>query len=163
MEIDIIDYTEAQLAALTAGQLQQVLSAQKKKNALLAALDKKIAAAKAEVIGNGTFHSDFWESMKADMKVECDAEIEALREGLLFYLHYAVQASDSEIRQNGYEVDYSLSVTERYQQVKAYYESEYEDPQARFDAFQNDKIAETYLGELYYTLYDVIRAQAEAV
>lgn len=160
MELDIIEYTEGQLAVLSAGQIQQVITAQKKKNELLANLPKKLSKLKAELIGNGTFHSDLWQLKKEEMALVTEQEIEMLREGLLTYLHYAVKPKDEEIVSAPYEVDYSLSVAERYQQVKEYYESDYEDAQLRFEAFQNDEVAEKYLGELYYTLYDYFYMQA---
>lgn len=159
MTIDIINYNEAQFAALTAGQLQQVLSAQKKKNAMIRDFSKKLAAAKAEVISNGMFHSDFWRLKKAEMQAEHQKDLDELREGLLFYLHYAVKKDGASV---GYELDYSLSVEERYAQVKAYYVEEYEDVELRFTAFDNDPIAETYLCEMYYALYDEFYLAAKA-
>lgn len=162
MVIDIISYTEAQYAALTAGQLQQVISAQKKKNALEREFSKKLAAKKAELIGNGMMHSELWDSVISDMYEEHQTELDTLREGLLLYLHYAVKPSDSEAMTSGYDLDYSLSPEERYELVKNYFETEYEDTQARFSAFKNDQNAEKYLGELYATLYDYFYAQANS-
>ena len=94
------------------------------------------------------------------MTLQTKQEIETLREGLLMYLHYTVKPKEEEVISTPYDVDYSLSVTERYYQVKEYYESDYEDAQNRFEAFQNDEVAEKYLGELYYTLYDYFYIQA---
>lgn len=162
MVIDIISYTDAQYAALTAGQLQQVISAQKKKNALAREYPKKLAAKKAELIENGLLHSDLWKKVIADMREEYETELKELREGLLTYLRFAVKPSENESLSSGYDLDYSLSIEERYAQVKTYFETEYEDVNLRFLAFKNDQNAEKYLGELYATLYDYFYAQANA-
>lgn len=162
MVIDIISYTDAQYAALTAGQLQQVISAQKKKNALMREYPKKVAAKKAELIENGAVHSDLWKEVFADMREEYETELNELREGLLTYLRYAVKPSEGDATTSGYDLDYSLSIEERYAQVKKYFEEEYEDANLRFIAFKNDQNAEKYLGELYGTLYDYFYAQANS-
>lgn len=161
MTIDIIDYTSEQLAALTAGQLQQILSAQKRKNALEKAFVQKVATAKAEAIQNGILHSDAWALTKAAMLEEHEEELRLLREGLLFYLQYAVKPNETQANFCPYKLDYSLDIIERYNYVKGYYETEHPDAGLRFEAFKNDKYAKTYLGETYYSLYDVFRLQAE--
>ena len=161
MEIDIIEYTDEQLAALSAGQLQQVISAHKKKVALELALEKKLAEKRAELIDNGMLHTSLWTALKNELLAECDRDLAQLREGLLLYLHYSVKPKESEILMCPYELDYSLALTDRYLLVKAYYEKEFTDPWARFEAFKHDKIAVTYLGQMYESLYDVFRFAAE--
>lgn len=161
MEIDVIDYNEKQLAALSAGQLQQVISAQKKKRALEAAMQKKLSEKRVELIENGMLHSDLWERTKETIANEYSEDLKELREGLLLYLHYSVKPKESEIILAPYQLDYSLSETERYLQVKEYYDTEYTDDWARFEAFKNDQYAVTYLGEMYYTLYEVYRYEYE--
>lgn len=161
MEIDIIEYTDEQFAALSAGQLQQVISAQKKKVELELNFEKKLAEKRAEFVDNGMLHTSLWRRLKHELLVECDREIAQLREGLLLYLHYTVKPKESEILTCPYELDYSLSLTDRYLLVKAYYDKEFTDPWARFEAFKHDDIAVTYLGQMYASLYDVFRFEAE--
>jgi hypothetical protein len=161
MKIDVIDYNEKQLAALSAGQVQQVISAQKKKRAMEVAMRKKLSEKRAELIENGMLHSDLWQTEKETIVHAYQEDLQELREGLLLYLHYAVKPPEAEIISAPYRLDYSLSVTERYLQVKEYYDTEYTDDWARFEAFQNDQYAVTYLGEMYYTLYDVYRYEYE--
>ncbi len=161
MEIDIIDYTDEQLAILSAGQLQQVITAQKKKKALGAAMKKALSEKRAELIDQGIFHSDLWGDLKLGIMEDYENQINELREGLLLYLHYSVKLDESLAILCPYKLDYSLSLTERYKQVKAYYDEEYTDNWARYSAFQNDKYAVTYLGEMYYTLYEVFRYEYE--
>ena len=57
MEIDIIDYTNAQLAMLTEEQLREVQEAQLKKNRLLRELAEKLKEEKRRLINNGMFLS----------------------------------------------------------------------------------------------------------
>ena len=161
MKIDVIDYNERQLAALSAGQIQQVINAQKKKRALEAAMRKKLSEKRAELIENGMLHSDLWEKAKETITDAYNEDLKELREGLLLYLHYAVKPSDAEMVSAPYRLDYSLAVTDRYLQVKEYYDTEYSDDWARFEAFKNDPYAVTYLGEMYYTLYEVYRYEYE--
>ena len=161
MEIDVIDYNERQLAALSAGQIQQVITAQKKKRALEAAMQKKLSEKRVELIENGMLHSDLWEKAKERIADEYNEDLKELREGLLLYLHYSVKPTDAEMVSAPYRLDYSLSETERYLQVKEYYDTAYTDDWARFEAFQNDQYAVIYLGEMYYTLYEVYRYEYE--
>ena len=50
--------------------------------------------------------------------------------------------------------DYSLTLEERVQTVKNYYESKYSDASERFTAFKADTTAPSYLGEYYSAVYD---------
>lgn len=158
MDIDVISYTDAQYALLTPGQMQKIISAQKKKNALEREFAKKLAAKKAELVENGMLHSDLWESAIAEMQAEHQAELTDLREGLRTYLHFVVKPEG--LGNSAYELDYSLTESERFYFVKEYYETTYADAKERFTVFQKDKIAEMYLGELYLSLYDYFYIQA---
>ena len=161
MKIDVIAYNDEQLAVLGAGQLQQVITAQKKKEALGVEMQKKLSEKRAELIDKGMFHSDLWEDYKVNIVADYKKELEQLREGLLLYLHYTVKPKESEIILCPYRLDYSLSLVERYTQVKGYYDTEYTEALARYEAFKNDKYAVGYLGEMYYTLYEVYRYEYE--
>ena len=163
MEIDIISYTDAQFAKLTDEQLLQVKSAQQKKNDLTAKLAKKTAQEKHRLIDNGTFRSGMWELICQELQAEYEAEVNQIREALLFYLRFAVKPENSETESAPYEVDYSLSDTERFNVVKTYYETTYTNGAERFRVFQDDEIAAQYLGELYAPLYDYFLESAEGV
>ena len=121
MEIDVIAYNDEQLATLSAGQLQQVINAQKKKDALGIEMQKKLSEKRVELIEKGLFHSDLWESLKVSIVADYKKELSELREGLLLYLHYTVKPKESEIILCPYRLDYSLSLVERYAQVKGYH------------------------------------------
>ena len=106
---------------------------------------------------NGTFISDIWEKFCEEKRRAYEAEVEAIRKGLLFMLRF-VQRPEGQTAL--YTVDYSLTVEERYAIVKAYYETAYPDPKERWDVFYKDEVAKAYLGEYYLTLYHYLKIQA---
>ncbi len=153
MEIDIISYTDAQFAALSAEQLLEVKSAQLKKNRVDLRLEEDMLNERHRLLENGTFLSQIWELYCQKLQAEHDAEVEAVREALLFYLRYTVKP-ESSVSGAPYPLDYSLSYEERYRVVRDYYEGTYQTGKERFDAFEKDTVAISYLGELYKPLYD---------
>ncbi len=156
MVIDIISYTPAQFAVLNDEQILKIQSAQIKKNRLQAALDEDLKKEKFKLVKNGTFLSTTWSSIQSKLQAEYNAEVENIRDGLLFYLQYSGQV---EVENVPYTVDYSLSPSERYEIVKGYYEGNYSTGAARAEAYRQDPIARQYLGEYYAPLYDYFLAQ----
>ena len=152
MEIDIIKYQKDQYASLNSEQLLEVKKAQATKNRLLRRLNEKKLAEKYRLVKAGIFHSKIWEKLCEALQAEYDAEVEILREGLLFYLQYSGQESSTNTSV-GYTVDYSLSIADRVTLVKAYYVDTYSDPNDRFMAFKKDIVAPRYLCEAYSALY----------
>lgn len=152
MEIDIIKYQTDQYASLNSEQLLEVKKAQATKNRLLRRLNEKKLAEKYRLVKAGIFHSKIWEKLCEALQAEYDAEVEILREGLLFYLQYSGQESSTNTSV-GYTVDYSLSIAERVAVVKMYYLTTYSDPNKRFYAFRDDPVAPKYLCESYSALY----------
>ena len=149
MTIDVINYTEEQFAKLNSEQLLQVSKVQTSKNRLLRRLEEKKLSEKYRLVKAGIFRSGIWEKICERLQNEYDAEVEMLRDGLLFYLQYSGQQQGGV----GYTVDYSLSVADRTVIVKEYYIRTYDDVNERFEAFKNDPIAPSYLCEAYSALY----------
>ena len=160
MTIDIITYTDTQFSELSDEQLLEVRSAQLKKNKLTESLAKALQAEKERLVKNGVFTSNIWELLKIKLTEECEAEITALREGLLFYLRFSSHATTEEEENSPYVVDYSLSYEDRLTIVKNYYEATYADPVVRYDEFLADPVVKQYLGELYAPLHDVFYVAA---
>lgn len=159
--IDIIEFTKVQFALLSKGQLQTVRTAQQKKNRLYRQLQEKLRKEKHKLVKNGVFHSGLYDLTKERLTEEYEREVELIKECLLFYLHYSMKANQSDISSMNYEVDYSLPMEERLRIVKSFYESEYgNDYTGLLAAFQSDKVAPQYLGELYAALYDYFYEQA---
>lgn len=154
MVIDIISYTDEQFAALSEEQILEVKEAQLKKNKLYLKLEENLQKEKAKLSSNGILRSELWTLLHDEMWAQYEAEVELLREGLLFYLRFSSKPSDAEEETTPYEVNYALSDTERFNIVKTYYETAYTDGTERFEAFKADKVAPQYLGELYAPLYD---------
>ena len=149
MTIDVINYTDEQFAKLNSEQLMEVRKVQTAKNRLLRRLEEEKLAEKYRLIKAGIFRSQIWENLCNRLQDAYDAEVEMLREGLLFYLQYSGQHESGV----GYTVDYSLSVVDRTVLVKEYYLRTYDDPNVRFETFKNDPIAPSYLCEAYSSLY----------
>ncbi len=151
MEIDIISYTPSQFSVLNSEQLLQVQEAQMKKNALLQKLEQELQKEKEKLIENSMLHTGIWARVEQKLRSECEEEIAWVRDTLLFYLQY----SGAEEQANApYNVDYTLSTSERLEIVKAYYYETYSDPLERLNAYAKDEVAMQYLGEVYSLLYD---------
>ena len=151
MDIDIISYTPAQFSLLTDEQLLQVKEAQVKKNELLRGLEERLQKEKERLVENCMLHAGIWAKLEEKLRAECDDEVAWVRDTLLFYLRY----SGAESMLNApYEVDFSLSETERLNIVKTYYLETYSDPLERLTAYEKDEVAMKYLGEMYSALYD---------
>ena len=157
MEIDIISYTDAQYAMLSVEQLLEVRSAQQKKNRLTEQLEEDIRKAEENLIDNGTYVSTMRASIVEKLQAQYEAEVEIIRDGLLFFLKFSSKPDPSAAP---YTVDYALRLEERLAIVKSYYESTYANGTELFAAFKEDKVAVQYLGELYAPLYDYFLAAA---
>ena len=152
MNIDIITYEDVQFAQLTEEQLNAVKEAQMKKNRLDKKLQEDIAAAKCKYVKNGVYLSDLHMHTTLRLQEEHKREVDWIREGLLFYLRFAVKAEGT----YGYPLDYSSSMENRYIQVRDYYTATYSDPNERIERFEADTVAAKYLGEYYQTLYSYL-------
>lgn len=154
MTIDIISYTEEQYAELSAEQLLKVQEAQNRKERLEMRLEEDIQKAKEKLVKNGVFNSGIFNLLQAKLQEEYEREVDLIRDGLLFYLRYSMRPAEAGTEDAPYTVNYALSDLERYTIVKEYYETTYTDGKERFEAFKADKVAPSYLGELYAPLYD---------
>lgn len=157
MTFDILDYTDEQLEKLTTIQMQLLRTAQKKKNELVRGMEQDLKMFRMLIMGNGTSVSNLYELKKAELQAELDYQIEALKEQLIYSLELnePVPDADSDQEKVGYIVDYSLSYTDRYNIVRAYYLA-IENPVERMNLYTNDDVAKRYLGSYYSTLYNVL-------
>ncbi len=163
MVIDIISYTDEQFAALSLSKIEEVRSAQLKKNALEAKLAKELETLKRKLIDQGIYHSSILEKKTTELTTACENEVEIIRESLLFYLQFVRDEGDAGSQSEiPYPVDYSLSEEDRMIAVRSYYETTYTVAAERFNAFKKDEFARSYLGELYAPLYHYFEAQVTA-
>ena len=160
MIIDIISYTDEQYANLTATQLQEIREAQSQKNYLERQLRDRIQKEKDKLIKNGIFNSKLFEQTQLALETDYNADVNLVREGLLFYLRYSMRPEGTVEGDAPYTINYALSEEERLLIVKNYYETTYADGRELFAAFLQDKIAPLYLGELYPPLYDHFKVGA---
>lgn len=152
MEIDIISFTDEQFALLNETQVQEVENVQIKKNRLTLALAENKRKEKYRLLKNGIWRSGVYQKICDALDDRYDAEVEALRDGLLFYLRFSTRSEDASSAP--YTVDYSLDYPARYNIVKDYYESTYSTRQERLDALNADAVALAYLGEYFMVLYN---------
>ncbi|MBQ8428067.1 MAG: hypothetical protein IJX18_02300 [Clostridia bacterium] len=157
MEIDIISFTDGQFARLTDEQLIEVKEVQLKKNKLLRNLEKAKSEEKYRLLKNGVLSGSSYQKVCDELQTAYDEEVENLRDGLLFYLRFSLRPQEEV--ETPYLVDYSLTYEERIQIVRTYYETTYEDAEARLDAFTKDEVALDYLGEYYAPLYEIYYAE----
>lgn len=157
MTIDVINYTDAQLAALSEEQLLEVKSVQQQKNKLTVKLAEKKREEKFRLLEAGTFRSAIYQKLCEALDEEYEREVEALHDGLTFYLRFTAVSDESV----AYTVDYSLDYAKRYEIVKAYYDGTYANAVEKFAAFKRDTVATKYLGEVYAPLYNLYASAAE--
>ena len=160
MNIDIISYTDAQYAALTAEQLLEVQEAQLKKNRLDLKLEEEKLKEKHRLLSGGVFLSRVWELYCEKLQAEYETEVENIRESLLFYLRFSARPDGGET-DAPYEINYAYPIEERLAIVREYYEQTYNNGKERFAAFKEDKVAVQYLGELYAPLYEYYLGQSK--
>ena len=153
MNIDVITLTDAQFALLSEDQIDKVRAAQIKKRALEEKLAEEKKKRKYALARAGIFRSCVYEKICEELTEAYDKKVTALREGLLFYLQFCAKPERAGGTSEPY-ADYSLSLQERVQVVKNYYENKYSSASERFTAFKADKTAPSYLGEYYSDVYD---------
>ncbi len=161
MTIDIISYTPEQYAVLSSKALEEIRTAQRKKDALKAALNKRLETEKQKMIDRGCYLSNVWSRLCDELQTAYEKEVEIVRDNLLFFLHYAddVYSQGAGGANAPYPVDYSLSVEDRVLILKEYYTSTYTDATVRFNAFNADTFARSYLEELYASLWHYFEYQ----
>jgi len=159
MVIDVISFTDEQFASLSEEQILEVKSVQLKVNKLRVQAEELTRKMKFKLLKNGVGRSSALAEYELRETKRIEQEIDALREGLLFYLRFAAKPETGGT-QPPYTVDYSLTYEERYEIVKAYYDATYTNAGERYQALRADEVAKVYLGELYLTLHDLYKYQA---
>lgn len=154
MTIDIIDYKEEQYAELSDAQILEIRDAQKKKNARILKMYEQMRALERKAVDNGMLYSSSFSLQLQDVQDSCEIEVMQIRDELIFYLQFASRLEPS--TESGYPLDYSLTLDERYLVLRDYYLDMYSDPSERYEEFQKDKVAKTYLCERYSVLLDYL-------
>lgn len=158
MTIDIIAFTDEQIAGLSPEQVEEIRNAQLKKNRLTEALEKNKEKEKYKLVKRGIYRSGIFQKICESLENSYQRDVEDIREGLLFYLRFT---SKSEGQTDApYEVNYSFTYEERYNVVKGYYDNAFPTDLERFEKFAKDKIAVGYLGEYHAVLYDYYAIRA---
>lgn len=155
MIFDILQYSDEELEKLSVIQMQLLRTAQRKKDELTHSLERDIEDFKAKLLANDMYSSNLLDHKTRILKKEYDYRVDILREQLVYNMKLNEPYPGEGSEEAGYIVDYSLTYTERYKIVKAYYLA-IEDPVERMNLYRNDDVARRYLGEYYTTLYNVL-------
>lgn len=159
MTIDIIDLTDPDYADLNAVQLSMVRVAQGKKNEILARAQEEKTQLQNQLIANNFARSSVFEYAQDRIDEEAEAEVDVVREDLLYQLAYESLGSEgNEMGPYRYpeNPNYNLTASQRFLVVRNYYMDVTDDPDARLQSYAMDSLARTYLGEFYATLYDLL-------
>lgn len=121
--------------------------------------------ARAAASARRTARSSILEKILADLKEKLDAAVADIRRQLEEDLEDLYAGEEGSGPSSGidpgeapYEVDYTLPMSERYAEVKAYYLA-YEDKEEALADYREDKIAEDYLGVYYNYLLQLLMTQ----
>lgn len=159
MTIDIIDLTDPEYSDLSPVQLSMVRVAQGKKNDILADAEEEKTRLQDQLIVNNFTRSSIFTYAEARVDAEASAQVDAVREDLLYQLAYEALGSEGN-EQGPYRYpenpNYNLSASQRFLVVRNYYMQATDDPEARLQAYAMDTLARQYLGEFYATLYDLL-------
>lgn len=156
MNIDILNLTEAQIAALSYAQRKILYEGQQKKDELTQKLEKEMENAKLLLIAQGVARSDMLSYKYLALEEDYEQAVEILAKQTLEGMEAAPADGDvTTVTQTEYSYptnpNYSLSYPDRFAAVKTYY-MKMEDAEERYAAFLADTLAKSYLGEYYYTM-----------
>lgn len=156
MQFDILDFTEAELEALTEIQMQLLRNAQKKKNELDRKREQDFELFYKLIYSNGMYNSSLPSQKESELADEYFYRLDELTEQLEYAMELNSPIPDGQgSEEAGYIVNYNLSYTDRYIIVRDYYLA-IEDPAERMALYEADDVARRYLGAYYSTLYNVL-------
>lgn len=159
MTIDIIDLSDPQYEDLNPVQLSMVRAAQARKDEIVAKADASLDKLFYRLLKNDNARSSVYERESSRIRAEMDAAVEAVREDLRYQLSYEALGSEgNELGPYRYpeNPNYNLSYSQRFLVVREYYMRTVSEPNARFQACSMDTLAQSYLGEFYPTLLDLL-------
>jgi len=156
MNIDILNLTDAQIAALSYAQRKVLYEGQQKKDKLTCQLEEDRKNAELLLIAMGTARSDMLHYKYLSLEKDYEQAVSILAKQTLEDMEAApADGTVTTVTQTEYSYpdspNYSLSYPDRFVAVKAYY-MKTEDAEARYAAFLADTLAKTYLGEYYSTM-----------
>lgn len=159
MTIDIIDLTDENYSSLNAVQLSMVRAAQVKKDKLLSDAQTEKDELFRMMLANNFARSSALTAAQEEIDAEAEAQIEVVKEDLLYQLAYeTLQSEGNELGVYRYpeNPNYNLTYSQRFIVVRYYYMELTDDAEARLQAYAMDTLAREYLGEFYQTLYELL-------
>ena len=159
MTIDIIDLSDPEYSDLSPVQLAMVRAAQSKKDRLLQEAKQEKLKVFNFMAANNMVRATTRLHEEARIDRETEAQIEIVKEDLLYQLAYEALGSEgNDMGPYRYpeNPNYNLTPSQRFLVVRNYYMEIEKDPNARLQAYSMDSLARSYLGEFYATLYDLL-------
>lgn len=161
MTIDIIDLTHPDYSKLNKVQLAMVRASQAKKDKILEKAQKEKDEIFRMLLANGTARSTMLTAEQKAIDKQAESDVDVIREDLKYQLAYEGwqwEGDENGVYRYPENPNYNLTPSQRFLVVREYYMSITDDPNARFLAYQKDTLAQSYLGEFYVTLYDLLRS-----
>lgn len=159
MAIDIIDLTDPQFSDLSPVQLAMVRAAQAKKDKLILEKEQEKKMLFYMMLSNNVVRSSVRECEEMRLDSETEAQIEIVRNDLLYQLAYEALGSEgNDLGPYRYpeNPNYSLTPAQRFLVVRNYYMAVTDNAQTRYQMYMGDTLARTYLGEFYQTLAELL-------
>ena len=155
MKFDIIDLTEEEIQKLPVAKMKLLRAAQEKKDELKRKAEQDFKKFREKVLGGGMKNSTLLEDKKAALDEEVNHKCAVLADNLIYNMGVNSLNGVGGNYGPGYLVDYSLSYSDRYIIVRAYYLA-ITDREERMRRYGADEVAKDYLGEYYTPLYNVL-------
>lgn len=160
MKIDIIDIDDDTYQQLTSLQLSLIVEAQAKKDDILAKAQTNKQKQFQIFVTNNVARSSLVQDYNAELDTKAERQIQAIREQLLYDIALKNRFQDgNEFGKYSYPANPNPNLTEseRFLVVREYY-MQISNAQKRFEEFQQDEFAVTYLGKFYRTLYELLKS-----
>lgn len=163
MQFDIIPITGTEAGRLSAVQMQLLRNAQQKKNALLFSGENELKEFELSLMSRGLKHSSLLESKRKEIESQIEHQCDVIADELMYDMSVVNQVQDNvsgyvpgdSNSGVGYNVDYSLSYSQRYVIVRDYY-LKIKNVSERMTKYAADETAKKYLDSYYKTLYNVL-------
>lgn len=157
--IDIIDLTQEEYQNLNSVQLAMVRAAQAQKDQILAQAEQKKEKAFYTLLKHNVARNTAIPEQNAAIDLAAEKEIDVVREDLVYRLAYSSDLSGG----NDYgpydypsNPDFNLSPSQRFIVVRNYYMALTSNPAQRLALYEADTLAQSYLGDFYATLYELL-------
>lgn len=155
--IDIIDLTQDPYRNLTATQMAIVREAQAQKDKIVATASEKKQKNFFNFLKHNIARNSILSAQELAIDEDAAREIAIVKEDLRYRLAYSSdQSEEGETYAYPDNPNYNLSPAQRFTVVRNYYMTKTTNPTQRLAFYEEDSLAQSYLGEYYATLYELL-------